>query len=55
MAKDIKMIKGQDEISIKANNLEFYKTLGYKEVGKQEEVAKPKITIKQKEKDNKEK
>ena len=54
MTKDIKMIKGQDEIYINKNNLEYYKTLGYKEVGKQEEVAKPKITIKQKEKDNKE-
>ena len=54
MAKDIKMIKGQDEIFINKNNLEFYKSLGYKEVGQQEEVAKPKIIIKQKEKVNKE-
>jgi len=54
MAKDIKMIKGQDKIIINANNLELYKSLGYKEVGKQEEVAKPKIIIKQKEKENKE-
>ena len=38
---------------INENNLEFYKSLGYKEVGQQREVAKPK-TI-EKEKDNKEK
>tara|TARA_R100000781_G_scaffold11760_1_gene10640 strand:+ start:768 stop:935 length:168 start_codon:yes stop_codon:yes gene_type:complete len=55
MTKDIKMIKGQDEIFINKNNLEYYKSLGYKQSGQQEEVAKPKITIKQKEKDNKEK
>ena len=54
MAKDIKMIKGQDEIIINVNNLELYKSLGYKEVGQQQEIAKPKIIIKQKEKDNKE-
>ncbi len=54
MAKDIKMIKGQDEIIIKENNLEFYKSLGYKEVGQQQEIVKPKIIIKQREKDNKE-
>tara|TARA_Y100001951_G_scaffold50925_1_gene40230 strand:- start:125 stop:295 length:171 start_codon:yes stop_codon:yes gene_type:complete len=53
MAKDIQMVKGQDKITINENNLEFYKSLGYKEVGQQREVAKPK-TI-EKEKDNKEK
>ena len=53
MAKDIQMIKGQDKITISENNLELYKSLGYKVVGKQEEVAKPKVIEKQK--DNKEK
>ena len=55
MAKDIQMIKGQDNISINENNLAYFESLGYKVIGKQE-VVKPKVIEKQKDnKDNKEK
>ena len=53
MAKDIEIIKGTDKIKISQNNLVYYESLGYKVVGKQEEVVKPKVIEKQK--DNKEK
>ena len=55
MAKDIKLYKDGQEVTINETQLDNFIALGYKEVGQQEEVAKPKITIKQKEKDNKEK
>lgn len=35
MAKDIKLIKGSDEIIINENNLAHYEKLGYKVVGKE--------------------
>ena len=53
MARDIQMIKGQDKITVSENNLAHFESLGYKVVGKQEEVVKPKVIEKQK--DNKEK
>ena len=34
MAKDIKMTKGKDTITITAENLEHFKKLGYKEAEK---------------------
>ena len=47
MAKDIRMIKGDDEITISEDFLEHYKKLGYKTneknaTKKNEEVIKPK-------------
>lgn len=40
MAKDIKLIKGSDEITINENNLAHYERLGYKPISTQTKKIK---------------
>lgn len=42
MAKDIKLKKGSDEITINENNLAHYEKLGYKPISKQTKNTKEK-------------